>query len=342
MRTGGSARFAALAAGAMLGLMLASGPASAAPTIGGFGVRPAHPSSQNPATRAYFIIHARPGSTQNEAVVVTNPSAEPLLLAVNGVDGLTGVTSGVVYANRGVPARGAGAWVTPEARRVTVPARSSINVRFALRTPHRSAAGDHLAGIAFEALHPTKSGGNFSVTVIVRTVVGVEIIVPGRVTRHLRLDRVLLAPLPGTTVPSAVVTLENTGQQLCHPKLAVALSGQTNTATATQTLGTILPRDKIAYPFRWPAALASGRYAVRVRATRCGPPETIHTIAAYSLTGPATSVTTGSQPTVAATAPLATTANNWPWWLIALIAAASMTIGVVLTRITRGRRNTTR
>ena len=306
---------------AAIGLAITVASASAA-SIGGFGVRPAHADPNNPATRAYFIIHAPGGSTRHEAVVVTNGGTKPLVLEVDAVDGLTGVTSGVVYANRGVPVHGAGAWVTPTVPRVTVAPRSSTRVRFTVTVPRFVRPGDHVAGIAFEALQPTKSASSFSVTVVVRTVVGIEVEVPGPATPQLRIYSLALAPLPGTTVPSAVVTLEDVGRKLCRPQLAVALTGQDATTRATQTLGTILPGDRIAYPFRWPGALSGGRYDVSATSTGCGPAVVTHTIAAFTL--PSTRASSSSPQVVGPTPPLASASNAWSWWLYGLVGLAAL------------------
>jgi hypothetical protein len=311
--------------------------AAPAATIGGFGVRPANPDPNNPATRAYFVIHAGDGSTRREQVVVTNRNSTPLTLEVDAVDGLTGVTSGVVYANRGVAATAAGAWVTPSARSITVAPHRSIDVAFLVRVPRRAAVGDHLAGIAFEALKPTRSGGGFAVTVVVRTVVGIEVEVPGRATAHLRFFSLALAPLPGTTVPSAVATLEDDGHKLCHPQLTVAITGHSGTASVTQKLGTLLPGDRIAFPFRWPGALMEGTYRVSARAIDCGPPASIEAVAAYSLTTPATAARGTS--TVGPTTPLAIASSGWAWWLYALVGLGGMLAGgaIVLVRVGRRR-----
>ena len=338
MRSGGPPRLAWLAAAVTAAALAATAAGASAATIGGFGVRPANPDPNVAATRAYFIISARRDSTRREAVIVSNSGATPLVLEVDAVDGLTGLTSGVVYANRGVAVHGAGAWVVPDARRVTVPPRSSMTVGFTARIPRYALRGDHLAGIAFEALQPAKSGGHFSVTVVVRAVVGVEFIVPGHATRHLRIYSVALAPLPGTTVPSAVVTLEDDGHLLCHPQLTVAIKGQNATSTTAQTLGTILPGDRIAYPFRWPGALSQGSYAVTAKATRCGQPAVIHTLAAYSLTSTHPASSTPS-PTVAPTAPLASTSAGWSWWLYGLVGLGGMLAGGVLVLVAARRRS---
>jgi len=338
MRTPRSIGAAALVAAfaATSALALTSPPASAA-TIGGFGVRPAQFDPQNLATRAYFIIDARGGSVRHEEVVVSNENAVPLTLAVNAVDGLTGVTSGVVYGNRGTTLSGAGAWVTAPQRRVTVAPHRSIDVGFVVRIPRYAPAGDHLAGIAFEALNPKRSAGNFGVTVVVRTVVGIEVQVPGHASRHLRLFSVALAPLPGTDVPSAVVTLEDDGHKLCHPALTVAITGGQGTTSVTQKLGTILPGDRIAYPFRWPGALSDGTYEVRVASAACGPAQTLAAAATYALTRPATAAG-GASKSVAPATPIATASSGWSWWLYVLVGLGGMLAGGIVVRFGFGRR----
>lgn len=329
MTTLRSGRLACLT-GAAAGVSLAFAAACAsAATIGGFGVRPAHPDPNVPATRAYFIVQARRGGVQQETVVVTNDSAKPLALAVDPVDGLTGVTSGVVYENRGMPVSGTGAWVTPAVKRVTVPARSSINVGFRVKVPNDAQPGDHVGGIAFQALKPRKSRGNFSVTVVERTVVGIEFEVPGPASKAIRLHSLALAPLPGTTVPAAIVTLEDVGRKLCHPQLTVAIKGQGATRKATQTLGTILPGDKIAYPFRWPGRLSQGRYDVTGTATRCGPQAVMHATATYSLAGDNSNYPSTN---VGPTAPLAH--NGWAWWLYVLVGLGALGAIALVVRYT--------
>jgi hypothetical protein len=305
---------------------------ASAATIGGFGVRPAHPNPNVPATRAYFIVHAAPGSGRHETVVVTNDNSKSLVLAVDAVDGLTGVTSGVVYANRDVPIHGAGAWITPAVRRVTVPARSSINVGFTVQVPKAAPAGDHLGGIAFQALEGRKSAGHFSVTVVDRTVVGVEFEVPGPAAQAIHLFALALAPLPGTRIPSAVVTLEDVGRKLCQPQLTVAIKGQVGGNKATRALETILPGDKIAYPFRWPGSLSEGSYDVSATATRCGPPATMQSVATYS---PAHASSNYPSPNIGPTAPLAS--SGWAWWLYVLIGLGALAGLGLLVRYVRRR-----
>ncbi len=322
---------------ALLALALGAFNAAAA-GIGGFAVRPAQFNPRNPATRAYFIISAAPGAQREEAVVITNHASKPLLLEVNAVDGLTGVTSGVVYANRGVAPHGTGTWVTPAVSSVTVPARGVSDVGFIVTVPKSAVPGDHLAGLALQVANETKSGGGLSVTVVTRVVVGIEVVVSGPASPSIRLYSLALAPLPGTSVPSAVVALEDVGRILCHPELTVAIRGANATRQATQVLGTILPGDRITFPFRWPGALSYGSYAVSATATQCGAPVTLHGVVAYTRSRGSTS----SQPSVAslgATAPLAASHSHSTPWLLYVIIVLAVLLGALLLFLLARRRS---
>jgi len=321
---------------AVVFLTLGAFQASAA-AIGGFAVRPAQFDPNNPATRAYFIVNTAPGGQQKEAVVITNHASEQLTLEVDAVDGLTGVTSGAVYANRGVAVHAAGGWVTPAVRSVTVPAHTASEVGFTVRVPRSAVAGDHLAGLALQVAKEAKSGGGLSVTIITRVVVGIELVVSGPASPRIQLFSLALAPLPGTSVPSAVVGLEDVGRILCHPQLAVAIKGANATRQATQTLGTILPADRIPFPFRWPGALGYGSYAVSVTASDCGPPVTLRELAAYTRSSGSHS-SQASAAALGATAPLpARASHNTPWLLYVIIGLAALLAALLLFVLARRR-----
>jgi hypothetical protein len=243
-----------------------------AASSGGFAVKPSHSDPADPATRAYFKPVLRPGATLHDSVVVSNLGPSPVDLLVYGVDGLTGQTSGSVYGNRGDKLRKAGAWVTPDASKITVPPRASLSVGFRVRVPAAAAPGDHLAGVAFENAHPQTSGGKFAVREVVREVVGIQITVPGAAAPHVYLGGVRLQSLPGTAFASVVVAIANDGRKLCKPILTVSLRGPNGyRRTATRRLDTVLPGDAIAYPFPWTDTLGSGRYVATASGAGCGP-----------------------------------------------------------------------
>jgi len=227
-----------------------------------FSVRPANPDPNDPLTRAYFRPVLTPGATGDEAVTVDNTGAQPVELYVYPVDGLTGTTSGTVYGNRTDPLIRAGAWLTAGTKSVTIGAHQEQVVPFRITVPADASPGDHVAGIAFEDAHPTRSPG-FSVTEVIREVVGVQIRVPGPGQFHLLIGGVSLAgALPAESV---VIQLGDDGDRLGQPLLVIKLSGPGgHSHKINRQLDTPLPGDTIAYPVPWPEALAAGTYTVSI------------------------------------------------------------------------------
>jgi hypothetical protein len=317
--------------GLSLAVAIATASAVAAPAsagaagIGGLSVRPAHVDAANPATRAYFVRAVPRGRSFNDAVVVSNTSAAALQVYVYPVDGLTGTTSGSVYANRQDQPRSAGSWVRLATRKLRVPARSTVSVPFTVRVPRSTRAGDHLAGIAVENARPIRAAGRFSVTEVTRAVVGALVTVPGTAKPALQLGGLALQSLPGTQLASVVVTLANTGGRLCKPTLAVSLGGR----TIRRRLDTILPGDRIAFPFPWPDRLGAGTHAATATGSGCGPTTVVH---ASAQLGKSLAGTSGNVDRPSTAKPSST-----PWWPMPLVAIGGVLAGVLFAR--RGRRD---
>jgi hypothetical protein len=242
---------------------------------GGFGAAPAHPNPADPATRAYFKPVIAPGSSMSDQALVTSTSDQPIALLVSAVDGLTGQTSGAVYANRQDPLRKAGAWVKPSVSSLTLVPHGHQLVGFTVTVPTGATPGDHLAGLAFENANPTSSGGQFGVKEIVRTVVGIDILVPGPAKPHIHLSGLGLGALPGLQFATLTIRIGDDGQLLVKPVLTVTMLGPANYhRTLVRRLDTILPGDTIPYPYVWPDTLAAGDYRVTVVATNGSERET--------------------------------------------------------------------
>jgi hypothetical protein len=319
---------AGLAALALAGLALAPDMAAAA-GVGGFGVQPL----QADHNRGYFVFRMRAGSARTGYLEAFNTSEESLSLRVYAVDGLTGVTSGVVYGDRADRVAGAGAWLEPSAPQVALGPGGRQRMGFKLQVPSGTAPGDYLAGFALENANPATSGGRFQIKEIVRTVLGVEVIVPGPAHAQIHLGAVALKALPGTAASAVTVNLTDTGQLLCKPVLTVSVLGGGVQLTATRALDTVLPDDSIAYPFAWPHNLAPGHYRIKATARGCGSRAVAHGSSALltGLTRP------GPESTIRAIAPAPTGSSGW--LLIGAVGAGGLAFGAsgaLLAR--RGRR----
>jgi hypothetical protein len=254
----------ALAAAAML----APAAAFAAGPTGGFSVRPAHVDVADPASRAYFKPVIAPGAAFVDQAIVGNSGDAPVELRVSAVDGLTGSTSGAVYANREEPVTRAGGWVVPDVSLVRVAPHTEKTVGFGVRVPGDATPGDHLAGLAFEDAHPRSSGERFSVKQVIRTVVGVLIQVPGPAHFGAHVDGVDLVPLPGAGTSAVMIRLGNDGLGLGRPLVSVSLDGPAGyRRSVDRQLDTVLPGDTIPFPLPWPDPLQAGDYDVLVKVT---------------------------------------------------------------------------
>jgi hypothetical protein len=299
--------------------MLAVPVSAASPAIGGIGLAPSHSDPSNPETRAFFVHSLAPGQSFSDSVIVTNTGMSAVDLHVSAVDGLTGVTSGAVYANRQDPVRRWAAWVTPQVTELTVAPQSRTPVAFTVKAPSDATPGDHLAGLAFENAHPPTGGGTIAVTAVTRSVIAVLTQVQGPASFHLHLDQVNFAPLPADQQASVLITLGNDGGVLGKPELQVAVAGPNGyQRTVSRRLDTVLPGDTIAYPLPWPEPLAAGTYHVIVDGGAPGmasPADLSSTVTlASALVGPA--------PIADRVTTAAHEAGGTSWWLIPAVLGA--------------------
>ncbi len=242
----------------------AAATAAGTPTGPAFSVAPANPDPSDPLSRAYFRPVVNPGGSVTESVVVSDTGDSPVSLYIYPVDGLTGATSGTVYADRSDPRQKAGVWLTAAATALTVQPHDQQLVSFRVDVPAGATPGDHVAGIAFENAHPTHAGG-MSVTEVVREVIGVQVRVPGPGQFQLHIDGVRLAVPPAVPAASVVIRVGNDGNRLGQPRLLVTLHGPGGFVDSiNRQLDTILPGDTIAYPLAWPRPLPQGAYTIAV------------------------------------------------------------------------------
>jgi hypothetical protein len=314
-------------------------PLSASAAVNGLAVSPAHPDPANPATRSYFVHDAAPGDAFTDQVKVTDGGTAPLELVVSAVDGLTGQTSGAVYANRQDPVGKAGAWVQVAQSSLKLKPATTSYLNFTVHVPKDALPGDHLAGIAFEDAHPTTSGSGLEVTTVLRAVVGVQIRVSGAAAFHLLVGAASIEPLSDTQkLASVKIRLQDDGLLLGKPRLTVRITGPNgyHGTVTDRPLDTLLPGDPIDYPLPWPDPLAPGDYVIDVSATGPGMADAVTHHATFHLD----SALQPSKPdNVVPSPPPAPPAQPGlaiaPWVLIAGVAAMTVVLLIMLLMLVR-------
>jgi hypothetical protein len=319
--------FGSAAAAASTPTPTATPTSTTTPANGGFTVRPAHSDPSDPITQAYFKPTIGAGGTFSDQIIVGNISDRPMNFIVSSVDGVTGETSGAVYANRQDRPTRAGSWATVDQSTLSAAPHQEQTVAFTVHVPAGTPAGDHLLGLAVEDAQAATSSGSFQVRQVLRVVVGVLIRVPGPAPMHLRIGRARLQPLGGVGTAAVIVTLSADGQSLCKPALSLTVATPDGAqSTQTRQLDTLLPGDTIQYPFPWPDDMAAGTYQMAAVATGCGQTARWHGSAVLGAKLRGTGLPAAPRPVVAGSSP--------SLWVLALIVVTSVAAIIGGLRVT--------
>ncbi len=251
----------------LLGLFV-SAPAAAA--SGGIGLR-VDGSAGSTLTDGALVVQAGPGGSAAGHVMVSNAGTTTVTLHVDPVDGRTGKTSGVVFADREDPQRDAGGWLALSTRSLTLAPGDERRVEIAVRVPSGAVRGDHMAGVAVE-----QRRGSSGITQVIRNVLPVLVDVGEPAAPQIVVRGVSVGLLAGTRRSAVTVRLAGTGRRRCAPALTVRVRGSgARDAPISMQLGTILPGDEIPYPLLWPERLDGDRYTITATASGCGATSTV-------------------------------------------------------------------
>ena len=198
-------------------------------------------------------------------LVVENTSKAAIPVTVSGVEGLTSVDTGAVYATTAAPPEGAATWIVPRTPKLVIPAKGAVTVGFKVQVPRGTSAGDHLAGVSVQptTASPPTGKGSMKIRLVIQNVVGVLVSVPGPATFGMSIGPPALGAATGFDTAQATIPLEDNEALLGKPSLRVTVSGAGSYhREVDRRLGTMLPADTIRYPLPWPTKLASGVYTV--------------------------------------------------------------------------------
>ncbi|QES06024.1 DUF916 domain-containing protein [Streptomyces venezuelae] len=260
---------------ALLLLLGATPPAQAAEN----GEWAVYPAAAQLGSRPYFFLAADPGSTVTDRVTVANKTAAPLTFRLYGADAYnTDRDGGFAVRTQQEKQTGAGAWITPERTRITVPARSAVTVPYTLSVPADADPGDHPGALVAldERITP---GGRGGVAVGVQRAVAARLYlrVNGPTVPALGVEDVTVdqdRPLvPGTRTSTAVIsyTLHNRGNVTLNPQVVLRARGLFGRTLLDRDLtkvpAELLPRQKIRLTERWTGSPQFDRADVTLTAT---------------------------------------------------------------------------
>ncbi|ACZ31779.1 protein of unknown function DUF916 cell surface putative [Xylanimonas cellulosilytica DSM 15894] len=236
----GLARAAAAASAAALVVLAGAAPASADDVTWSLAPVGGTPN---------FVYAVEPGQSVDDVLVVTNPTASPIDLAVYGTDAFTTAEGQLDLLPAAQEPTGLGTWLETSASTVHVEAGSRVEVPFTLRVPDDAAPGDHAGGIVTSL---ATTSGDGTLTVDRRLALRVHARVAGELTPALAVTGVdvvahgTLAPR-GTVTATVTYTLTNTGNTRLVPTESVRVSGPggSGARVVTDTLDEVLPGSAV-------------------------------------------------------------------------------------------------
>lgn len=265
-------RAVVVAAFAVIALAFAPVGAQAAPSVDGIGAR-AVDATGKPLDTAYFVAERNAGSKFVGHIAVSNDGKRFARLYVDPVDAVTSTRGGTVFASRDAPKKDVGTWITPSKRLLRLDPGDTKIISFEVRVPEDARPGDHVGGVTVQPLRTDTSGGQFTITQVLRVAIATQIKVRGRTTEALNPKVLRLEAIRGSEIPALYVKLANDGDLLCRPAMTAVLrpeDSEVSTETERRDIDTILARTSIDYPLYWPRGLKEGKYEATVRTSGCG------------------------------------------------------------------------
>lgn len=159
-----------IVASTLLALPAAADGEEAPPTV--WSLTPAPQDDED--DRVSFRFDVPPGDSVEDAVELTNFSAQEATFTLEAADGVVSDSGVFDILRPGEENEAAGQWIELEQQEVTVPADESVTVPFTITVPENGTPGDQPAGIAASV----SAGENADVSMVSR--VGTRI--------HLRVD----------------------------------------------------------------------------------------------------------------------------------------------------------
>lgn len=223
------------------------------------------------ATKGYFVLHASRGGSAGGTLSVANPTGRRETVRLAAVSAVTGQTTGAVYLAATDPRRDLATWMRLDRSKLVLGPHQRELVAFTVRLPSSARAGEHLAGIAAQTGRPSatkvarKGKGTFRVTLRQRTVVAVQVDVPGPITYRMALTGARAGPQSG--FQTVLLGMRNDGDVLTkgRGRLVVSDSSGAPVKRLSFPVDTFVPATAIDYPAVVPGrALSAGSYVADV------------------------------------------------------------------------------
>ena len=315
---------------ASIGLLVVASPSVAATADEGdvsWGVRTA--ANDQGTDRQNFGYEIDPGTTVDDAFVISNHDVLPIDLALYGADGFTTEAGQLDVVTQDTESVALGAWIDFAADAVTVPAGESVEVPFTVTVPANAEPGDYAGAVITSLGQPSQEQGlsvDRRLGIRVHLRVGGEL-APALTVADMKVDYSGTFNPFGSGDATVSYTLENTGNARLTAGQSVSIAGAFGMLPAEANDVAVAPE-----------LLPGESWQVTTRIPGVVPTFWLSADTVVTLES------AGNETGDASIAPVHASATTWavPWaLLVLLLVVAAVVVGTVLVlrRVRRIRRS---
>ena len=196
-------------------------------TSGGVGGYPANPDPAIPYSDSWFIYNLDLGESREDAIIVTNSSAESQTVKLYAVDSVASNQGNFALESEADPRDGIGSWIELLTNLITLDPGESKQVPFIITIPENADVGEHSGGIIIQKAQAGQVSGT-GASIVTRVGVRVYETVPGEIVRQIELeDFQVKRQTPKDKPPYYEVTLSvlNQSNVSLRPKVELQIGG---------------------------------------------------------------------------------------------------------------------
>ena len=156
-------------------------------TSGGVGGYPANPDPAIPYSDSWFIYNLDLGESREDAIIVTNSSAESQTVKLYAVDSVASNQGNFALESEADPRDGIGSWIELLTNLITLDPGESKQVPFIITIPENADVGEHSGGIIIQKAQAGQVSGT-GASIVTRVGVRVYETVPGEIVRQIELE----------------------------------------------------------------------------------------------------------------------------------------------------------
>jgi hypothetical protein len=178
----------------------------------------------NPGETPYFSAELEPGEREEMMAVVATFNSVDIELRAYVTNTVSATNGGFAAATEQDELASPASWIAFESQTFSLGANDQFQILFAIDVPEQTEPGQYVAAIVAETAEPSAVEGTTLFEVVTRSIIAVEIVVPGERDVSFELGEPELTDDTGSA--RLIVPITNTGNWRVQPEGALTISSE--------------------------------------------------------------------------------------------------------------------